>query len=213
MNSASLAFFKGLLIGISISLPVGPIASVCIRRTLHYGAMSGIFSGFGAATADALYGALACFGVNFLNSFLMRQQKLLSWMGAIFLGYFGIKTFFAEPTHRVRLIGTRDALGMYLSTFFLTIGNPMTVLAFTALFAGFADITENGGIASALVTGVFLGSALWWLLLVILVSFLRAKIDWRILSFINKASGIILIVCALIILLSLRYPLFFPHAH
>lgn len=208
MNTASLAFFKGLLIGTSISLPVGPIAILCIRRTLHYGPLSGIFSGLGAATADAFYGALACFGVNFLSSFLIQQRKILTWFGAIFLGFLGMKIFFTAPTRNVRFVGAGNALSMYLSTLFLTLSNPMTVLAFTALMAGFgvADLAGHDGIAVAVVSGVFLGSALWWSLLVIFASLLRSKIDWPVLTVINKTSGIVIILFAFVILLSLKYP-------
>ena len=207
MNTATLAFLKGLLIGTSVSLPVGPIALLCIRRTLHYGPLSGIFSGLGAATADAFYAALASLGVNFLSSFLIRQRKALSWAGAIFLGYLGMKIFFTEPTRTVRFVGARNMLGMYLSTLFLTLSNPMTVLAFTALMAGFGigDISGGEGISIAVVSGVFFGSFLWWLLLVFFAGSLRSKIDRHILTVINKTSGVIIILCAFVILLSLKY--------
>lgn len=213
MNIVSVAFFKGILMGISISLPVGPIAILCIRRTLQYGALSGIFSGLGAATADALYGALAGVGVNFLSSFLMRQYKFLSWIGALFLGYLGIKIFFTVPERTIRFVGARDALSMYISTFFLTLGNPMTILAFSALIAGFGipEMACTAGVTSALVTGVFIGSTAWWILLAVLAGLLRSKIDWPVLILINKISGIIIVLCAIAILFSLRYPFFFSY--
>jgi len=89
--------FKGLLIGVSIAAPVGPIGVLCIRRTLARGRASGFFSGLGAATADACYGSVAAFGLTFVSDLLVGQQFWFGLIGGIFLCYLGIKTLIDKP--------------------------------------------------------------------------------------------------------------------
>ncbi len=133
-----LAFlFKGLVIGFSIAAPVGPISVLCIRRTLAKGRLSGIVSGLGAATADAVYGCVAVLGLTFISNGLINQQVWLRLIGGLFLCYLGIKTFFAKPAKRTALAGGNSLAGAYTSTFFLTLTNPMTILFFAAVIAGF----------------------------------------------------------------------------
>ncbi len=90
-------FFRGLVIGFSIAAPVGPIGVLCIRRTLANGKISGLVSGLGAATADALYGCVAGFGLTFISSLLIDQQMWLRLFGGLFLCYLGVKTLLSQP--------------------------------------------------------------------------------------------------------------------
>ncbi len=89
--------FQGILVGVTIAAPVGPIGILCIRRTLAEGRLAGFISGLGAATADALYGAVAAFGLTFISVFLINQSYWLRLGGGIFLIYLGVKTFLAAP--------------------------------------------------------------------------------------------------------------------
>src|SRR5512139_1084229 len=88
---------RGLLIGFSIAAPVGPIGVLCIRRTLAEGRTAGVLTGLGAATADALYGCIAAFGLTFISAFLVRQQDLLALVGGAFQCYLGVRTFLSRP--------------------------------------------------------------------------------------------------------------------
>jgi threonine/homoserine/homoserine lactone efflux protein len=155
---------EGLVIGFSIAAPVGPIGMLCIRRTLAEGRLSGIASGLGAATADAVYGCVAALGLTFISNILIDQQVWLRLIGGLFLCYLGIKTFLARPTKRAALTKGNGLVGAYASTFFLTLTNPMTILSFSAIIAGLglASAGRNFISAGALVLGVFIGSSLWW---------------------------------------------------
>ncbi len=194
-------FFKGLLVGFSIAAPVGPIGVLCIRRALAYGRMTGFISGLGAASADAAYGCIAGFGLTIISNFLVSQQVWLKIIGGIFLCYLGIKTFLEKPAKEPAK--STQVAGAYASTFFLTLTNPMTILSFLAVFAGLglANTTGSYGDAGLLVVGVFLGSALWWLLLANSVSLFREKLSDRILKWINRISGMIILVFGLFALL------------
>lgn len=196
-------FSRGLIIGFSIAAPVGPIGVLCIRRTLAQGRAVGLISGLGAATADGLYGSIAGFGLTFISGFLVSQQVWLRIIGGIFLCYLGITTFLAKPAQSAAEATGKGLIGAYASTFFLTVTNPLTILSFAAIFAGLgvASAGSNYLDSGILVLGVFLGSALWWLLLSTGVSILRKKFDDRSLIWINRISGLIIIVFGIIALL------------
>ena len=182
------------MIGFSIAAPVGPIGVLCIRRTLTDGQISGLVSGLGAATADAFYGCVAGFGLTFISSFLVGQKMWLSLFGGLFLLYLGIKTLLSKPAEKEATIRQNGLFGSYLSTFLLTLTNPMTILSFAAIFAALGLGNTSGSYASALilVLGVFLGSAIWWLFLSGGVGLFRDKFNTQGLLWVNRISGVII---------------------
>ncbi len=196
---------RGILIGFSIAAPVGPIGVLCIRRTLAEGRATGFVSGLGAATADAIYGCIAGFGLTLVTRFLMDQQVWLRLFGGAFLCYLGLKTVLSRPAKQAASAKGSGLAGAYGSTFLLTLTNPMTILSFAAVFAGLGLASAGGSYASAgiLVLGVFTGSALWWLMLSGGVSLLRSKFDARGLEWVNRISGVIITGFGVVALLSL----------
>ncbi len=185
---------KGLVIGLSIAAPVGPIGVLCIRRTLSDGRIAGLVSGLGAATADAFYGCVAGFGLTFISNFLVRQQFGFRLIGGGFLCYLGVKTFAAKPATNEATVKGNGLIAGYASTFFLTLTNPMTILAFAAVFAGLGlGETEGDYLAAGLlVSGVFLGSALWWLALSTGVAIFRNRFDEQGMQWVNRIAGTII---------------------
>jgi len=187
-------FVKGLIIGFSIAAPVGPIGVLCIRRTLAEGRISGFVSGMGAATADALYGCIAGFGVTYVSSFLIGQQFSFRLIGALFLGYLGARIFFSKPAEAPSKAEGKGLAGAYASTLLLTLTNPVTILAFAAIFVGLG-LGNSGGNYTAgmlLVLGVFLGSAAWWLFLSTGVGLFRKWFNGPRLRWVNRLSGVII---------------------
>ncbi len=201
-------FIKGIVIGLAIAAPVGPIGILCIRRTLAYGRASGFVSGLGAATADFLYGSIAAFGLTFISDFLFRESFWLRLIGGIFLLYLGIKTFKAKPDNGE---GSQPAeiktnlLADYSSTFALTLTNPTTVFSFLAVFAAFgvASAKTSYTLAAFLAAGVLLGSAMWWLILSGITSLFKQRLASGGLNMINKISGAVIAAFGLIALVSL----------
>ena len=183
---------RGLALGFAIAAPVGPIGVLCIRRTLAQGRASGLLSGLGAATADALYGSVAAFGLTAVSGLLVAQRTWLGLLGGIFLCCLGARTFLDEPALEPPAQG--GLAGAYASTLALTLTNPMTVLAFAAIFAGMGLGAGEGGFGSAalLVLGVFLGSAGWWLALSTGVSLLRGELSASALRWVNRLSGVVI---------------------
>lgn len=180
-------FLKGLILGFSIAAPVGPIGLLCIQRTLEGGRLLGLVTGLGAATADAAYGSVAGFSLTFVSRFLVNQQGWLGLVGGLFLIYLGVRILFSRPAEEAAPAQHNGLGKAYASTLFLTLTNPMTILSFTAVFAGLGIGAVRGDYYSAafLVAGVFCGSALWWLLLSGGVGALREKVDARALTWVQ----------------------------
>ncbi len=200
---------QGFLIGISIAAPVGPIGVLCIRRTLSEGHSTGFASGLGAATADAIYGCVAGFGLTFISDVLVSQQTWFRLVGGLFLCYLGIRNLLTKPpdsaSGQAASVTGQGIVGAYASTFALTLTNPMTILSFAAIFAGLG-MTDSGGqwhTAAALVSGVFAGSVTWWFFLSGIAGAFRTRFTARAMQWVNRISGAIVTGFGLVALVSL----------
>jgi len=186
---------KGLLIGLSIAAPVGPIGVLCIKRNLGHGMAAGLATGLGAATADGFYGAVAGFGLATISGFLMAQQAPLRLVGGVVLLWLGAASFRERPAKEKQVKEGRSLLADYATTVFLTLTNPSTIISFAAVFAsvGLAETAGSYGKAASFVAEVFTGSALWWVFLSAAVSLARARVTPGAVRWINRASGLVLI--------------------
>lgn len=189
---------NGLIIGLSIAAPVGPIGLLCIRRTLNQGRLHGFISGAGAATADAVYGTVAACGLTIVSQFLMNQKQSVQLVGGLFLIYLGIQSMRSHPNDRsARAAYSENLAAAYLSTFILTLTNPMTILSFVGVFAGLGISNSSNTSAVLLVLGVFIGSLLWWLLLSFGVEMISRFMKNGWLVWINRGSGAVLVLFGL----------------
>ena len=199
-------FARGLAIGFAIAAPVGAIGLLCIRRTLAEGRLVGFVSGLGAATADAVYGAVAALGLTAISSTIVAQQSVVRLVGGLFLCYLGVRTALSHPALDANTGAGRGLAAAFGSTLALTLTNPTTILSFAAVFAGLGLGTTAGDRGSALlmVCGVFVGSGFWWLLLSGTVGFFRRALTPARLRWVNRLSGALLAALGLLSLLSLR---------
>lgn len=195
---------RGVLIGLAIAAPVGPIGVLCIQRTLIQGRLYGLVTGLGAATADALYGCVAAFGLTLISNLLVNLQTPLRLVGGVYLCFLGIKTF------RQKMIGMTqvqrsNVTSAYLSTLMLTLTNPMTIMSFVAIFAGLGVGVAQGDVLSGavVVLGVYTGSALWWLLLSTFTGFLTGRMAPRVMQWIKWIAGTVILAFGIIALISL----------
>ena len=223
-------FVRGCLIGVSIAAPVGPIGVICIRRTLAEGRRAGLVSGLGAATADAIYGSIAAFGLALVANVLTTQQFWLRLIGGAFLCYLGVRSLVARPAapyvpdqesqetdlsranHDLRRLATTTEssaprgglLSAYASTFGLTLTNPMTILSFVAIYTGLGLGASRSDALTAglMVLGVFAGSVLWWAILSTGAGLLRTKLTPGSLRWVNRVSGVIICTFGLVTLWS-----------
>jgi threonine/homoserine/homoserine lactone efflux protein len=186
---------KGVVVGIIIAVPVGPVGVMCVRRTIFAGKLAGFVSGLGAATADAIFGFIAAFGLTFISDWLIGYHQWLRIAGGCYLLYVGGSALFAKPDVRVGSeVQAETIFRDYLSTFALTLTNPITILAFLGIFSalGLKGDEATLGRAAILVLGVWLGSLLWWLGLSFGLRSLFRSFEPGHLRWINRASGIIL---------------------
>jgi len=190
---------SGLVIGVAVAAPIGPVNLICIRRTLKYGMLNGFVSGAGAAVGDGVFAIVAAFGVTAVITFVAAYSGWLQLVGSVFLLGLGVRTWFDHPHLNDKLPegSLGDLLPVISVTFFLTITNPATMLGFIAIFGGVADFTigtENYMRAALLVASVITGSVLWWAAITGFVSLFRDKMTDNGLEILNKISAVIIVV-------------------
>lgn len=214
-------FAKGAAAGIAIAVPVGPVGVLCVRRTLELGRMAGMISGLGAAVADALFGAVAAFGLTLVANWLTAHEAPLRALGGALLIVLGVRALRrraqAEPGLAKRAAGAGaggtaiPAAGWgqaFAATFVLTATNPITIVAFLGIFGGLGigSAIADRHLAAALVAGVFFGSSLWWLMLAGGTEMLRPWLDGGAMSRMGRVSGVLLLLFALWALAGLFIP-------
>jgi threonine/homoserine/homoserine lactone efflux protein len=190
-------FLRGLAIGFAVAFALGPIGLLVIRRTIERGWPFGFVSGVGVATADALYGAIAAFGLTAVTELLTGIDRPLGIIGGavlVVLGARGLREALAAdpdamPEARAERGRLDTPLGAWGSMVGLTLTNPATILSFAALFASIGAGTGGPAGAATVVTGVFLGSVAWWALLTGLVAGFRARLTPRVVRWLNIASA------------------------
>ncbi|HUH82991.1 MAG TPA: LysE family transporter [Stellaceae bacterium] len=184
---------KGAIVGVVIALPLGPVGVLCVRRTLVEGPSYGFVSGLGAATADSLFGVIAGFGLTIVRDFLLGYQDWLGVGGGLFLLVVGIRALTRPPEAELGPVGDEALFAAYVSTFALTITNPITILAFAAIFAQIGVSNGSGYLDTGLlVIGVFLGSLVWWLGLSFGIASLHRRLGSFNLAWLNRISGAVL---------------------
>jgi threonine/homoserine/homoserine lactone efflux protein len=214
-NPLSLAI-EGAAIGFLIAVPVGPAAVLCIRRAITVGAMAGYMTGIGAALGDAVFGAVAAFGLSIVEQFVIEREAWLLGLGGIGLIAMGWMTM----RHRPRTVGDPVAddrdhefvthIHYLTSSFFITVFNPLTVIAFGAAFAGrnLAGVGSSFPDASLLVAAVFCGALAWWTIICAASVSLRHRFTGSGLVWLNRVSGAVILgfgVAALVSLLPLPW--------
>ena len=192
-------FLKGIFIGLLIAIPVGPVGILCVHRVIAKGRLAGLFSGLGAAVADGLYGAVAAFGLTLISDFLIGYNFWIRLFGGIFIIIIGIRMYLTKPVLDIE-DDVPNTLGRdFMSTFVVTITNPLTIMGFLAIFAGLNLINTQRGYmdASILVAGVVAGSCIWWLTLVVIFGFICSKFEISCLGALNKIVGVVIVMMGL----------------
>lgn len=205
-------FIKGLIIGIFVSAPVGPIGVLCIQRTLNGGRAHGISTALGAAMSDLLYALLAVFSMSIVIEFIQTHQFILQVIGTIVVFLFGLYTYASNPVKKLKKMQNenKNYIQDFLTSFGLTITNPLVIFLFIALFAKFSYITDETTFVGSLLGILFimLGACFWWSFLVGIVNYFRGRFNLRGLYVINRGTGIVLMLLAVISAGNFLYSLF-----
>lgn len=189
---------NGFLFGLVLAAPPGPVGVLCVQRTLSEGRVHGLLSGLGAAVGDAIYGAIAAFGISAIQLWIADHQAGLRTIGGIVLLVLAAKTLFVRTRRTARAdvgqVHTESLLQDFISTFLLTITNPITMLTFAGLFVilGVTEAGDSVDNAALLVAGVFGGSALWWFALASTANLARPYLDGSYQTWVTRVSAAIL---------------------
>jgi threonine/homoserine/homoserine lactone efflux protein len=191
---------SGLIIGLVVAAPIGPVNLICIRRTLAYGTVNGFFSGLGAALGDGVFAIVTAFGLTAISQLIEGYSTPLRLIGGLMLLGFGIHIFNSDVSvlgdaHRAqnRDDGSSSLVRTIASTFALTLTNPATLFGFAALFTGLGSLAGGDATfldATVTVIGVVAGSTIWWFMLTTIVGIFHAHIDAKVMGNINHVFGI-----------------------
>lgn len=197
-------FFKGSLIGFSIAMPVGPVGMICIQHALRRGLWAGLIAGFGAALADAFFGGIAGFGVSLLSHLLIRYQVWLQIMGAFILCCLGIKIFKSAPATENAPEMSFSPTRIFLSTFVLTLTNPLTLFSFAAIYTSLGVPLSQEEVLPGVILalGVLLGASTWWTMLILGISLVGKRFQLMSSPLFNRLSGGFLTGCGCLASLS-----------
>ncbi len=191
------ALLRGVVLGLVLAAPVGPIGLLCIRRTLERGIFVGIGTGLGAAVADAFYAAVAAFGISAVMSLLYGYDWQIRLFGGVFMIVAGAYGFWkAVPPKSTTETGAADIIGATASGLILTLTNPVTIIAILAVVATFGGHPQHLE-AGLLVTGVFFGSLLWWLFLCAITRLIRHSLSERTIIRMNQIMALLLLALGL----------------
>jgi threonine/homoserine/homoserine lactone efflux protein len=199
---------SGVVMGLIAAVPIGPVNLICIRRTFAFGPVNGFASGLGAALGDGIFAAIMGFGLTWIAQLIEGYAAIIELIGGAVMVWMGWKTFIAPPMPRQVDDGPdgegTNLLRAIVSTFLLTITNPVTLLSFGVMFAGLGGLagrTGDFGDASFVVAGVVGGSTAWWLVLTTVIGLFHARIDENAMRWINRACGVLVAGCGLWVLI------------
>ncbi|MDD6007993.1 MAG: LysE family transporter [Prevotellaceae bacterium] len=198
--------FKGMLIGLIASAPMGPVGVLCVQRTLNKGRWYGFITGIGAALSDMIYAAITGYGMSYVMDVLSNQQTrmYLQIVGSIMLLAFGVYTYKSDPTKKIHRSGNGKGTLFHngMTAFLVTFSNPLIIFLFVACFAQFAFVMPDHpfemlvGFAS-----IVFGALLWWFGLTWLIDKIRGKFDDNGIRLINQVIGSIVVLCSIIMFL------------
>lgn len=205
--------FKGMLIGILVSAPMGPVGILCVQRTLNKGRWYGFVTGIGATVSDLIYALITGLGMSFVMNLVYNSQNrfILQIAGSIMLLFFGIYSWRSNPVKNIhRSSKTKGTLFHNgLTAFFVTLSNPLIILLFMAVFAQLAFIMPGKPLEMCIgYLSIIAGALLWWFGLTWLIDKIRNKFEDTGIIIINKVIGSIVILISLIILLGTVFNLF-----
>jgi threonine/homoserine/homoserine lactone efflux protein len=200
--------WKGILTGLAVSIPLGPLGILCIQRTVNRNWKSGIFSGMGVASADSTYALIAGFGLSFIMDFIRTYELYFKLVGLFVLVLLGIYIFRSNPTKQIQEYKRRGSshLQDFLTTFFVTLSNPLSVFVFVAIFTSYSIVLHFSHPLEALLTigGIFIGGTLWWITITGLANLFRHKFTINALIWANRVIGLGVIAVAVIFFIILQ---------
>lgn len=175
---------KGIIVGVVVSAPLGPVGVLCIQRTLNKGRWYGFVTGLGAALSDICYALITGYGMSFMDELILKHQMFLQVVGSIMLLAFGIYTFRSNPVKSLRPTSNNrgSLLHNFVTAFFVTLSNPLIIFLFIGLFARFSFVMPGSPLGFQLVgyLAIILGALIWWFSITYFVNKVRTRFNVRV---------------------------------
>jgi len=192
--------WRGVVTGLAVSIPLGPLGILCIQRTVNKNWKSGIFSGIGIATADTMYAFVAGFSLSIIIDFIRKYELYFKFVGLFVLILLGIYIFRSNPTKQIQKYKRKGSshLQDFLTTFLITLSNPLSVFVFIAIFTSYSIVLQFSYPLEALLTigGIFIGGSLWWIVMTGVANLFKHKITINALYWANRVIGLGVILVA-----------------
>lgn len=200
--------WKGIVTGLAVSIPLGPLGILCIQRTVNKTWKSGIFSGIGIATADTVYAFVAGFSLSIIIEFIRKYELYFKLVGLFVLILLGIYIFTSNPNKQIQKYKRRGSshLQDFLTTFLVTLSNPLSVFVFIAIFTSYSIVLQFSHPLEALLTigGIFIGGTLWWIIITGFANIFRHKFTINTLYWANRVIGLGVIIIAVVFFIYLQ---------
>ncbi|MCM1028529.1 MAG: LysE family transporter [Pseudoflavonifractor sp.] len=202
METILYIIFAGIMIGILISAPMGPIGVLVIQRTLNRGRRKGLATGLGASLSDIIYCLLTAFGLSFVNDFIASHRAPLQLAGSLVLVAYGIFLFLNNPSRRVEFPSAPGHPGTFLrdfaTGFLLTFSNPLILFFIIGLFARFNFLDLPTSAAHYVVGFLFIavGAVGWWTGITYLIDHIRGRFTIKSMRRINRAIAVLVVLMA-----------------
>lgn len=208
--------FKGILIGIVASAPMGPVGVLCIQRTLNKGRWYGFVTGIGATISDLIYALITGLGMSFVMDLITNAHNrfFLQITGSVMLMAFGIYCYRSDPTHKIHISGNKKGSLVHngVTAFLVTFSNPLIMFLFMAAFAQFAFVIPNHPLQMVVgYVSIVCGALMWWFGLSWLIDKVRNKFDNGSIALINKIIGSVVVIFSLIVLIGTVFNLYTFH--
>ncbi len=193
---------KGIIVGVVVSAPLGPVGVLCIQRTLNKGRWFGFVTGLGAALSDICYALITGYGMSFMDELILKHQIFLQVVGSIMLLAFGIYTFRSNPVKSLR--PTSASRGTYLynfvTAFFVTFSNPLIIFLFIGLFARFSFVMPGSPLELQLVgyLAIVIGALAWWFGITYFVNKVRTRFNVRGIWILNRIIGVVVMIASVV---------------
>ncbi len=191
-------FFKGFLVGMIISAPIGPVGVLCIQRTVNNGRLSGVISGVAAAIGDSIFAIIAAFGLTFISSMIIENEYWIRIFGGVILLYFGFRVYTSKPRDCSAAEDKVNHFGTFGSAFLLTMSNPLVIFSILAVFAilGIVNPTASYSSTALLIFGVFTGAVFLYILVCNFFFNHRDRLGQRGGMLLNRITGLIILACS-----------------
>ncbi len=204
--------FKGILIGVIASAPMGPVGVLCVQRTLNKGRWPGFATGIGAAVSDVIYALLTGLGISFIQDFITQEDTFyaLKIAGSAILLIFGIYCFRSKPKP-VQLINKRNTSLFYNAhtAFWITFANPLIILLFIASMTQLSFVVSDHPLEMGIgYLSIFSGALLWWFGLTWLIDKIRGKFNDDGILIINRIIGAVVILVSIVFLIGTVFNLY-----